>query len=305
MLIIVSAILLDQLLGEPRRGHPLIGFGRLVTFVELRINKPNSNTAPKQKLVGIFAVGLLIIPFTGLVVLFLQTTNLDISISIAVLYLAIGRRSLIDHANRVKDALNSKKTTSARKYTGYLVSRDSTNMNDTDMTKATIESVLENGNDAIFAVLFWFLLAGAPGVVVYRLINTLDAMWGYRNDRYRYFGWAAARLDDCLNYFPARLTALTYALVGKFTHAIHCWRKQGSHWESPNAGPVMAAGAGALSLQLGGPAVYHGVIRNRPVLGTGQTPSVLDIEQALRLLNRGVYLWIVVVTIIYGVAYYA
>ena len=305
ILVIVSALLLDHLLGEPRRGHPLVGFGRLATFVESRLNNPAGTTNLKHKLVGLFAVGLLIFPFTGVIVILLQTTNLDTSIAIVVLYLAIGRRSLIDHANRVQDSLKNKKTAMARKYTGHLVSRDTTNMNNTDMAKATIESVLENGCDAIFAVLFWFVLAGVPGVVLYRLTNTLDAMWGYRNRRYRYFGWAAARLDDGLNYLPARLTALTYALVGKFNHAIHCWRTQGPHWQSPNAGPVMAAGAGALALRLGGPAVYHGKLRNRPILGTGQDPNALDIEHALSLLQRGICLWVVSIAVVYGVTYLA
>jgi adenosylcobinamide-phosphate synthase len=152
--------------------------------------------------------------------------------------------------------------------------------------------VLENGNDAVFGALFWFALAGAPGVVAYRLANTLDAMWGYRTARYLRFGWAAARLDDLLNYVPARLTALTYAAAGRFERALACWRAQAGAWESFNAGPVMAAGAGALGVRLGGAAVYHGAPKERPPLGEGDAPGARDIRRALALVRRGVWLWL-------------
>jgi adenosylcobinamide-phosphate synthase len=154
--------------------------------------------------------------------------------------------------------------------------------------------VLENGNDAVFGALCWFALAGAPGVIVYRLANTLDARWGYRNPRYRDFGWAAARLDDVLNYLPARLTALTYAHLGKPLRALECWWRQAGAWESPNAGPVMAAGAGALGVRLGGPACYAGQWRARPPLGNETAPQLADIEGGLRLIRQGVAIWLAV-----------
>src|SRR6185437_4951986 len=110
-----------------------------------------------------------------------------------------------------------------------------------------------------------------------------DAMWGYRTPRYLYFGWAAARFDDLLNLIPARLTALTYALAGETLAALRCWRRQGILWDSPNAGPVMAAGAGALRLRLGGGAYYDGEWCTRPELGEGAEPQRPDIARALRL----------------------
>jgi adenosylcobinamide-phosphate synthase len=116
-------------------------------------------------------------------------------------------------------------------------------------------------------------------------------MWGYRTPRYFYFGWAAARCDDLLNFIPARLTALTYALAGRFRTAVRCWREQGALWGSPNAGPVMAAGAGALRVRLGGGAFYHGHWRERPVLGEGAEPQTADIPRALRLLQRSLWMW--------------
>jgi len=155
-----------------------------------------------------------------------------------------------------------------------------------------VESILENGNDAIFAALFWFLIAGIPGIVAYRLINTLDAMWGYRNQRYLYFGRVAARLDDLVNFIPARLTALTYALLGHRSQALRCWQQQAKYHDSPNAGPVMAAGAGALNLALGGPACYDGHWHQRPVLGCGNAPESEDINRALRLISKSILVWL-------------
>jgi adenosylcobinamide-phosphate synthase len=166
-----------------------------------------------------------------------------------------------------------------------------------------VESVLENGNDGVFGALFWFFIFGGAGALLFRLANTLDAMWGYKNERFLMFGWAAARLDDVLDYIPARLTALTYALLGKTRLALRCWRIQAPTWDSPNAGPVMSAGAGALGVKLGGPARYHGEWHQRPDLGAGEASQPSDIERALKLVRHGVYLWLALALIAGGLAY--
>ncbi|HVL75619.1 MAG TPA: CobD/CbiB family cobalamin biosynthesis protein, partial [Noviherbaspirillum sp.] len=179
-----------------------------------------------------------------------------------------------------------------------IVSRDTGGASEADIARAAAESTLENGNDAVFGTLFWFIVAGGPGALLFRLANTLDAMWGYRNARFHAFGWAAARIDDALNLIPARLTALSYALLGNTRCALACWRSQASAWSSPNAGPVMASGAGALTIVLGGPAVYDGVIEARPPLGTGAPPRASDIARAWRLVARAVALWLAVAVLI-------
>ena len=144
----------------------------------------------------------------------------------------------------------------------------------------------------LFRSLFWFFLLGGAGAVLFRLANTLDAMWGYKDERRVYFGWAAARIDDLLNFIPARLTALTYALLGSTATALNCWRTQASHWSSPNAGPVMAAGAGALKVGVGGTARYRGQDEKRPALGAGAPPTAADINRAVTLVERGQWLWL-------------
>lgn len=293
-LTVLVALLLDYLFGEPKRWHPLIGFGCLVTWMEPHLWRRN-DTKLSARLRGVLAVTLLLTPFIMITVFLAQFAVLNYVAAVFLLYLAIGGRSLSQHAMQVYAALQEKNLATARKKTSLLVSRDTRTLDESQLAKATVESVLENGCDAVFGALFWFVIAGAPGVILYRLANTLDAMWGYRNDRYLHFGWAAARLDDVLNFIPARLTALTYAVVGKFQNALYCWHHQGYSWKSPNAGPVMAAGAGALSVKLGGPASYHGKQQQRPQLGLHHAPQARDIQRAISLVHRGIVLWLVVI----------
>jgi adenosylcobinamide-phosphate synthase len=278
------AVILDALLGEPRRFHPLVGFGNWANWLEQRLN-----TGDRWQ--GILALILAVSPF----VLFAWLLSEIWIIEVVLLYIAIAPRSLSEHAWAVQSSLND--LDAARQQVSKIVSRDTKNLDAQGITRATIESVLENGNDAIFAAIFWYLLAGLPGLVLYRLTNTLDALWGYRNERFLHFGWAAARLDDALNLIPARLTALSYACVGYFTTAIHCWYKQASNWYSPNAGPVMAAGAGALQVILGDSAHYHGQIKNRPILGTGKPPTANDIGRAVELIHRALGLWLIIIAL--------
>ena len=298
-IVILAALILDKLFGELPRWHPLVGFGNLAKAIESRINIDDASNNT-QKLRGIVSLSLLIIPITLVAAYLSYYYNHYLIIEIALLYLAIGSRSLVEHAQRVADALLLKRTDDARVFTSHIVSRDTDNMTETDMARATIESTLENGNDAIFAPLFWFAIGGVPAVVLYRLSNTLDAMWGYRTPRFLHFGWAAARFDDVLNYIPARLTALTYACLGRFQVAMQCWRTQAAACKSPNGGPVMSSGAGALALQLGGPTVYHGKLEDCPVLGCGEAPLAKDILHASQLIQRGIILWASIALLIAG-----
>jgi adenosylcobinamide-phosphate synthase len=215
-----------------------------------------------------------------------------------MLYFCLGLRSLRDHNLPIADALAQNDLPNARLLTARIVSRDTTSASEVELTKASAESLLENGNDAVFGTLFWFIFAGGPGVVLFRMANTLDAMWGYRTARLLQFGCTAARLDDAFNYVPARLTALSYVLLapgleGK-RRAWQCWRAQAPAWSSPNAGPVMSSGAGALGVQLGGVAIYDGEVEHRPPLGAGLPATGADIRRAWELVARTTVLWLAV-----------
>lgn len=288
-LAILAGLIADAVFGEPRVGHPLVIFGRLADRIERAWN--NDTVAAGGKALALVVGGPVLV--VAWLVASLPSALAWAAVA-GLLMLAIGRASLAVHARPVAAALARDDLPAARRAIGALVSRETEAMDAPAIRRAAIESVLENASDAIVASLVWAAigawLAGPVGaavaVVAHRLINTLDAMWGYRNTRYRYFGTWAARLDDLANWPAARVTALAFVVVGDRRRALACWRTQAGRHDSPNAGPVMAAGAGALGVRLGGAARYHGVWRERPVLGDGPEPGPGDIERALGLVDR-------------------
>ncbi len=289
LLLIPVAWLVDSVLGEPTRFHPLVAFGKYAKYIEKRVR--STSGARSQGVLALLISLLPTLPFI-FAAYYLQSFFYYF-IALLIVYFAMAHRSLREHALEVYTALDNGDLPAARYALSKIVSRNTAELNETEISSACIESVLENGSDAIFAPWFWWLLAAIPGVLIYRLVNTLDAMWGYKNERYRYFGWAAARTDDVMNYLPARTTAFCYCLAGNWRIGWRCWREQGRHWKSPNAGPVMAAGAGSLEIQLGGAANYHGKTEQRPVLGTGRQPEKKDILTTLTLLHRAMWIWLI------------
>jgi len=262
-LLMTLAVALDGWLGEPRHWNPLTGFRWLAAWLEQRMYM-----ADRWR--GVFAVAALVLPPVLLAAeLDAALAELpgywDAALSLLVLTLALGHQRL----------------------------RDPVRPDSLEITTATCENVLKNGG--VFAVLFWFIVAGAPGAILYRLANILNALWGHRDARYREFGWAAAQLDDMLGTLPARLAALTYALLGHTRQALECWREQAPAWHDPNAGPPLAAGAGALGIRLGGRACVQGVWVERPPLGSDTAPEESDIERALALVRNSLLLWLLVI----------
>lgn len=285
--LLAAGILLDLLLGEPRRWHPLVGFGKLAQSLERRLNRGGL-----RFMRGALAWLLAVLPLSLLA--WLATEHAGLWLHALLLYACLGLRSLRDHTMPIVEALRAGDLDTARTRTSWIVSRDTHDAGEAELAKAGAESLLENGNDAVFGTLFWFLVAGGAGAVLFRLANTLDAMWGYRSERFNLFGRAAARIDDALNYVPARLTALSYVVLAGAgrARAWHCWRSQAHAWSSPNAGPVMASGAGALGVSLGGAAVYDGQLEQRPPLGSGPHATASDIVRAWRLVLHTTLLWL-------------
>jgi adenosylcobinamide-phosphate synthase len=204
-----------------------------------------------------------------------------------VTWASLGGRSLSRAATRLAGQLEAGDLAGARATLPWLCGRDPEALDAPGLARAALESVAENTSDAVVGALFWGAVAGPGGAVAYRAANTLDAMVGRKDDRYREFGWAAARLDDALNWLPARLTAALTALCSgrpRATWAIV--RRDGRRHPSPNAGQVEAAFAGALGVRLGGPLSYHGVPEARPEIGDGPAPTAADVCRAVRLSRR-------------------
>lgn len=292
-----AGVMLDLLLGEARRWHPLVGFGNYAALLERRLNRHHNAISN-----GVLAWLLAVVPPVVMACAVVRLSALggfwaSATVHVLLLYFSLGLRSLRDHLLPIGAALAAGNLPLARSLTARIVSRDTADATPEELARAGVESLLENGNDAVFATLFWFVVAGGPGALLFRLANTLDAMWGYRTPRYLRFGRLAARFDDVLNWVPARLTALSYALLGNLRTALSCWRSQAPAWSSPNAGPVMAAGAGALGLALGGAARYDGVLEDRPVLGRGAPAVGADIVRAWRLVWCTCTLWLGVLVI--------
>ena len=287
----LAGVFLDRLLGEPRRFHPLVGFGRCADWMEAALRRGAPGQAVTNRARGLLGWLLLVVPAVAMAA-WLGGQSWGWIADVALLYLALGARSLSQHGEQVAHDLATGDLAAARTHVGWLVSRDTSALDEEGIARAAVESILENGNDAVFGTVFWFLVAGGAGAVLYRLANTLDAMWGYRDDRRLYFGWAAARIDDVLNLIPARLTALTYAVLGHTRGALSCWQRQAAAWSSPNAGPVLAAGAGALGVRLGGAAMYHGRLEQRPIVGAGEPATIGHIHAAMALVERGLWFWL-------------
>ncbi|MFT5887627.1 MAG: adenosylcobinamide-phosphate synthase [Zhongshania sp.] len=295
------ALILDRCLGEVKRWHPLVGFGYLASRSELLANRFSQPWL--AKCAGSIAWLLLILPVMTLValldwILAGWSVLSSLALHVLVLYWAIGWQSMREHILPLYQDLRVGNLVLAARRVGGLVSRDTGQLNSQEITAASLETTIENSNDALFASLFWYVLGGPVAVVLHRLANTLDAMWGYRNVRFQYFGWFAARNDDVLNFIPAQLTSLGFVLASMSMTSFRCWFTQGWRWKSINAGSVMASGAAALDLQLGGEASYHSESQLRPMLGYGAKPKVGDLLRALALVQRQLFLWLMVLAIL-------
>jgi len=298
-LTILLALVLDSVLGEAKRYHYLVGFGWLCQKLELRFNpdhhrKESSLFSIKSALLGMCCWSLLVTPLPLTYFLFFNQLiwYWQIILDGTILYLALGLNSLHKHAMQVYHPLKSGDLATARHFTGYLVSRETQTLSENAMSRATIESMLENGHDAVIASLVYYLIGGTPLVIAHRFANTLDALWGYKNSRYYSFGYSSARLDDLLGFITAKCCTLLYALQGRFLASLKNAYHQGSQYKSHNGGWVMAAGATIMKRTLGGAAYYEGVKVNSVVLGIGKKVTTDDIPQSLQVVRSAVLILI-------------
>ena len=328
-LVTVIAIFLDRLFGEPTVYHPLKGFTRLAIYVEDQwhqhrdITKHSPQAKPIQeekqlaadiepdnsanrafdnaiKIKGGLAAIFLIIPFVSLTAILGESlpAPLNFVFNVLILYLAIGAHNLKQHVFDIQKALISEDLELARKNLATIVNRDTQQMDRQDIVSTCIESILENGSEMILAPIFWFLVLGAPGAVLCGLVHTLNIMWGYQSPHYKNFGWFIGKVNDALNWVPSRLTAFSYIVLGDMKNGWHCFNIQAKNWNSPNAELVVATGAGALNLEIGGDLYYQEQLKGRSKLGNGKIPDLSDIARASDLIDRSMILWLAFILVL-------
>jgi adenosylcobinamide-phosphate synthase len=272
----------DLLVGDPRRGHPVAGFGRAALTLERVAYAPSRAR-------GVLFTGVLVGGAALVAELAARVRGARAAVLALVTWAALGGRSLARAGNEIAELLERDDLDGARTALPSLCGRDPAALDASQLARATIESLAENTSDAVVGALLWGAVCGPAGVAAYRAANTLDAMVGHRCERYERFGWAAARLDDLMGWPAAHagaaLTAVCAPLAGGSPRrAWSVLRRDGSAHPSPNAGRMEAAFAGALNVRLGGPLAYEGRAEQRPSLGAdGRVPTAADVRRAARL----------------------
>jgi adenosylcobinamide-phosphate synthase len=272
--------------------HPVRLIGALIDRLERRLNDP-ARSAGQRRRRGMLTVLLVCAACGGVgwaVAAAARAVPVLFLVELALVVSLLAQRSLFDHVRAVARALRRGGTAAGRTAVGHIVGRDVSSLDEHGVARAAVESCAENFSDGVVAPVFWYAAAGLPGLLVYKAANTLDSMIGHRSERYRAFGWAAARLDDVLNLLPARLAGLLLAGAATLLpdaggrRALAVMRGDAGRHRSPNAGWPEAAAAGALGLALGGPRRYGSEVAPEPWLGDGRADATAhDIERMLRL----------------------
>lgn len=282
---------LDRGLGDPRRGHPVAGFGTVAMDMEKVTYRDDRAAGVVHEVVlvgGVVAAGVAarraIRGRSGAAARGFG----EIALTAAATWTVLGGTTLARTGRAMADLLEAGDIAGARELLPSLCGRDPALLDADGLARAALESIAENTSDATVAPLFWGAVAGVPGLLGYRAVNTLDAMVGYRNERYGRFGWAAARTDDVANLGAARVAGLITTMLapvagGRPGNAWRAWRRDARKHPSPNAGVAEASMAGALGVQLGGRTEYRYGIEMRPTLGDGPAPRVADLRRAVRL----------------------
>ena len=283
---ILAGLAYDELFGEPpTAAHP-------VAWLGTGLDRLEQWTYRSTRPAGVAHVGIAIAGSVGVAKLVERVLG-RYGATVAAVGIAGSGRMLREVATTVGERLQADDLDGARRDVVALVGRNPTTLGEAEIVRAVIESVAENTVDAVTATLFWAAVGGPVGVVVHRTVNTLDAMVGHRSSRYQQFGWASARLDDLLNWAPARLTAVAVALAtpSQARQVVRVVVRDGGNHPSPNGGVVEAAFAAALDITLGGTNDYGGTIEVRGPLGVGPKPVVGDVERAVSLARRASWIF--------------
>ena len=273
----VLAFLLDLLIGDPNsKYHPVAIIGRIISFFEAVLYKDTDNDTKKLWYGGI-AVGLILISVYIIVSLLLWLGGVVdewvyYAFEVVILYIAISPRSLAGAGFTISQLIKQGNIVDARKRLSWIVGRDTEDLDESEITRATVETIAENTVDGIIAPFFFFIIGGPMGAILYRTANTMDSMLGYKNEKYQYFGTAAAKFDDVVNYIPARLSAWLMILASAITHmdwknAKKIFLRDRYNHKSPNSAQTESVMAGALDVQLAGDAWYFGKLCKKPTIG--------------------------------------
>jgi adenosylcobinamide-phosphate synthase len=286
--VLPAAFALDVILGDPLwLPHPIRWMGYAITAFEPQFRKISVN---KVACGALFAIALIAGTWAVMMALMVVFAKIHpllcVFIEVVAIYYCLSARSLYDAAMEIYRCLNQKQVTTARQKVALIVGRDVNMYNEEGIARATVETVAENLVDGVVAPLFFAALGGAPLVMAYKMVNTLDSMIGYKNEKYISFGKASARIDDVLNYLPARLSIPVIVLAsqifsGQGRRSFETAVKEGANHASPNAGYPEAAFAGALAVKLNGPNYYHGRLAEKPYIGVlFNAPFSTDIKKA-------------------------
>ncbi|MDA3893499.1 MAG: adenosylcobinamide-phosphate synthase CbiB [Salinivirgaceae bacterium] len=278
---LIVGFLLDSFIGDPYKlPHPIRWFGFAISFFDEKLN-----TNKNRKFKGLFTVVILVAVVYLLFWIIIKQSNANIwmyyiLVSVFVFY-ALANKSLIVEALKVESQLEKCGIEAGRKQLSFIVGRDTSKLNKNQIRTAVLETLSENLSDGVIAPMFYYAIGGVPLMFAYKMINTLDSMVGYKSERYKRFGYFAAKLDDFANFIPARITAFLMALVGFKFRAFQYIFKYGNRHASPNAGYPESALAGILNCRFGGSNIYHGKLLEKPFIGENNREILTgDIKKA-------------------------
>ena len=274
---------LDLLIGDPAwLPHPVVGYGKMISFGEHRLNK-GTHRKLKGALMAIVLISMVFaVAYFGLSIL---PPFGRVGVDLILIFYCLAGTTLIREVRQVFLALD-RSLDEGRKQVARIVGRDTSELSAQEVRTAALETLAENLSDGVIAPLFWFAILGIPGMLAYKMVNTLDSMIGYKTDRYRDFGCWAAHIDDIANYIPARLTALLMIVAAgkpRLTGFVWC---NGRNHASPNSGYPEAALAGILNCRFGGPHYYFGQLFDKPFIGTNDRPLTTDDMRTAVQINR-------------------